>query len=70
MRLPTSTKLLGTLGFLVLTACTAPAPYAPREPGGNTGYTDQRLDENRYRVTFTGNSVTPRETVEDYLLLR
>lgn len=70
MRLPTSVKLLGTLGFLALTACAAPTPYAPREPGGYTGYTDQRLDENRYRVTFTGNSVTRRETVEDYLLLR
>ena len=28
------------------------------------------LTQNRYRVTFTGNSVTPRETVESYLLLR
>jgi len=70
MRLPTSAKLLGTLGFLVLTACTTPTPYAPKTPGDNTGYTDQRLDQNRYRVTFTGNSVTPRETVENYLLLR
>ena len=45
-------------------------PYAPQQPGGYTGYTDQRLEQNRYRVTFTGNSVTRRETVEDYLLLR
>lgn len=70
MRLPTSAKLLGALGFLALTACTAPTPYAPKQPGSYTGYTDQKLDETRYRVTFTGNSVTPRETVEDYLLLR
>ncbi len=70
MRLPIQAKLLGALGFLALTACTAPTPYAPREPGEYTGYTDQRLDQNRYRVTFTGNSVTRRETVEDYLLLR
>ncbi len=70
MRVPSSAKLLGALGLLVLAGCTSPTPYAPREPGGYTGYTDQRLDENRYRVTFTGNSVTRRETVEDYLLLR
>jgi hypothetical protein len=63
-------KLLGALGFLALTACSTPTPYAPREPGGYTGYTDQQLDQNRYRVTFTGNSVTRRETVENYLLLR
>jgi hypothetical protein len=70
MRVPSSAKLLGALGFLALAGCTSPTPYAPREPGGYTGYTDQRLDQNRYRVTFTGNSVTRRETVEDYLLLR
>jgi hypothetical protein len=70
MRLPTSAKLLGALGFLALTACSTPTPYAPKQPGSYTGYTDQKLDETRYRVTFTGNSVTPRETVEDYLLLR
>ena len=35
-----------------------------------TGYTDRALTQNRYRVTFTGNTVTPRETVESYLLLR
>jgi len=70
MRLPIQAKLLGALGFLALTACSTPTPYAPQEPGGYTGYTDQRLDHNRYRVTFTGNSVTRRETVEDYLLLR
>ncbi len=34
------------------------------------GYSDQELTHNRYRVTFTGNSETPRETVEDYLLRR
>lgn len=70
MRLHVQAKLLGTLGLLALTACSSPTPYAPREPGGTTGYTDQRLEQNRYRVTFTGNSVTRRETVEDYLLLR
>jgi hypothetical protein len=70
MRLPIHAKLLGALGFLALSACATPTPYAPQQPGSYTGYTDQRLDQKRYRVTFTGNSVTRRETVEDYLLLR
>jgi hypothetical protein len=47
-----------------------PTPYQPRLQGQATGYTDRALTQNRYRVTFTGNSVTPRETVESYLLLR
>ncbi|HWA70317.1 MAG TPA: hypothetical protein VG821_10860 [Rhizomicrobium sp.] len=55
---------------LVLAGCMQPTPYAPRMEGQRTGYTDRALTANRYRVTFTGNSATPRETVESYLLLR
>jgi hypothetical protein len=54
----------------VLMGCMQPTPYQPRLQGQDTGYTDRALTQNRYRVTFTGNSVTPRETVESYLLLR
>ncbi|HJR56948.1 MAG TPA: hypothetical protein VJ798_10235 [Rhizomicrobium sp.] len=59
------------LGMAVLLAgCMTPAAYAPRRPGELTGFTDRELAPGRWRVTFTGNSVTPREMVEDYLLLR
>ena len=54
----------------LLAGCMSPSPYAPRLQGQATGYTDRALTENRYRVTFTGNTATPRETVESYLLLR
>lgn len=56
--------------LLVLAGCMTPTPYAPRLQGQDTGFTDMALTQNRYRVTFTGNSATPRETVEGYLLLR
>ncbi len=70
-RAPRSLAVLATAALLGLTGCvTAPAPYAPKTEGSRTGYTDQQLTTNRYRVTFTGNSVTDRETVENYLLLR
>lgn len=55
---------------VVLTACQSPAGYGPRDPKSGTGYTDQQLATNRYRVTFTGNASTPRESVENYLLFR
>jgi hypothetical protein len=55
---------------IVLAGCMTPAAYAPRRPGEIVGYTDRELAPGRWRVTFTGNSVTPRDTVEDYLLLR
>ncbi len=57
--------------LLGLAGCASePAPYAPKTAENSTGYTDQQLTQNRYRVTFTGNSVTSRQTVENYLLLR
>jgi hypothetical protein len=58
------------LGVLLLAGCMAPTPYVPRLEGQQTGFTDRALAKNRYRVTFTGNSATSRETVESYLLLR
>lgn len=58
------------LAASLLAGCMQPTPYAPRTQGERTGYTDRALTQTRYRVTFTGNSATPRETVETYLLLR
>jgi len=54
----------------LLAACETPASYGPRDQRQGTGYTDQQLAKNRYRITFTGNAATERETVENYLLLR
>jgi hypothetical protein len=58
------------LGIIILDGSMAPTPYVPRLEGQQTGFTDRALTKNRYRITFTGNSATPRETVESYLLLR
>ena len=56
----------------LLTACATATPYQPNLPGqtASGGFTDQRLEGDRYRVTFAGNSLTSRETVERYLLYR
>ena len=67
---PIPKTLALTLMAGLLAGCMAPTPYAPRLEGGLTGYADRALTQNRYRVTFIGNTVTPRETVESYLLLR
>ncbi|MEM8790176.1 MAG: hypothetical protein AAGE80_01060 [Pseudomonadota bacterium] len=55
-------------GCIVLAACTEPTPYAPAVE--RFGYTDNPIEENRFRVSFGGNSRTPRATVETYLLYR
>jgi hypothetical protein len=72
---PTLARTLGQALFLtfaagLLAGCMTPTPYAARTEGQPTGYTDRALTQTRYRITFTGNTVTPRETVESFLLLR
>ena len=62
---------LAALG-LSLAACETATPYQPLQRGTSAsgGFTDQRLDANHFRVTFQGNTLTSRQTVETYLLYR
>ena len=56
-----------------LTACATATPYQRATPGhatGGFGFSDYKIDANHWRVTFSGNSLTSRETVEKYLLYR
>jgi hypothetical protein len=53
---------------LALGACAQPTPYQAARDG--YGFTQQRIEDNRYRIVFTGNSLTPRPVVEDYMLYR
>jgi hypothetical protein len=57
---------------MVLAACATPTPYQPNIPGQQTsgGYSELRLEPDRWRVNFQGNTLTSRETVEAYLLYR
>ncbi|MCC2976209.1 hypothetical protein LK533_05910 [Sphingomonas sp. PL-96] len=65
---------LGTaiVGALVLAACATPTPYRPATGNGfaRTGYSDEQIEPNRFQVSFAGNTLTSRETVERYLLFR
>ncbi|HSA79259.1 MAG TPA: hypothetical protein VLE23_00470 [Geminicoccaceae bacterium] len=56
------------VALLLVAGCAVPTPYQPAVKG--YGYSEQQLESNRYRVTFSGNSVTPRDTVQNYLLHR
>ena len=53
---------------IFLTGCATSTPYVPMD--GRYGYANQRIENDRYRVVFYGNSSTPRETVETFLLYR
>jgi hypothetical protein len=59
------------LGVLALAACGTPTPYQPSGvSSAGYGYSEQPVEAHRYRVTFSGNTLTPRDTVENYLLYR
>lgn len=57
---------------LALGACETTTPYQPLQKGTavSGGYTDRALEPNRWQVSFSGNSLTDRRTVETYLLYR
>jgi hypothetical protein len=62
--------LLGAAALGLLAACATATPYGPASQGGGYGFSDQRIEQNRFRITFRGNSSTPREVVENSLLFR
>lgn len=53
----------------LLAACGGPTPYQSGAAGGY-GYEETAIESDRYLVSFSGNSVTERETVETFLLFR
>ena len=62
-------RLCGAFAVMaMMAACESPTPYQPATDG--FGYYEQRLEDNRYRVSFAGNASTPRETVQNYMLYR
>lgn len=64
--------IIAAAAALTLSACETATPYQPLMPGtaSSGGFSEVRIEPNRWRVTFAGNSLTSRETVETYLLYR
>ena len=56
------------VGILGLVACGTPTPYQPALDG--RGYAEQAIEDDRYRISFSGNTLTSRETAETYMLYR
>jgi len=53
---------------LLLSACASLAPYGPQAGSGGQGYSEQRIESNRFRVTYSG--VGAPGPVADMALLR
>lgn len=65
-------RIAAVLALLCLSACATPAPtvFAPAPAPGAVGFTDYRIEADRWRITFRGGPGAPPEQVADYALLR
>jgi len=66
--MPHVAKLAAILLLVALAGCATPTPYQPAGPDGRDGYTVQRIETNRFRISFSGNSLTTRQMVDTDLL--
>ncbi|AXJ96179.1 MULTISPECIES: CC0125/CC1285 family lipoprotein [unclassified Sphingomonas] len=57
---------------LMVAGCATETTYRPATGQGfnRTGYSERRIEPDRFIVSFAGNSVTSRDTVERYLFFR
>jgi hypothetical protein len=53
---------------VLMAGCATATPYQPVKNG--YGYSEQRLEVDRYRVSFFGNNRTAYDAVTDYVLYR
>ncbi len=64
-------KLTFVAGIAVLTACATATPYQPSTSAdARNGFSEMQIENDRVRISFDGNSLTKRDTVETYLLYR
>lgn len=62
--------ILAIAAAATLAGCATSTPYGPASGDNPYGFSDQRIEDNRYRIVFRGNSSTTREAVETFLLYR
>ncbi|MEK7265854.1 MAG: hypothetical protein AAB227_07120, partial [Pseudomonadota bacterium] len=64
-------RLLIALSAIALAACATAVgtAYGPADSKGY-GYTETRVEADRYRIVFAGDGATPPDVVDDYALLR
>lgn len=66
----TWSKVALVASFMLAACAAVPTPYQPAADPSSYGYSDEQIDAETWRVSFAGNSVTARGTVEDYLHYR
>lgn len=63
--------LLALAATILVSACASSGSlYHPASSARTSGYSERKIEDNRYRVTFTGTQSTTAGVVQDYALLR
>ncbi len=66
--------LIATASLTLLSACATSTPYQPSALNASgsyhPGYSETQIEPGRYRISFAGNDLTKRDTVENYMLYR
>lgn len=62
--------LAAVAAFAALTACATTPTYAPARTQGGAGYSEQRVESNRYFVTYRAGGAASQNLLYDYALLR
>lgn len=72
MKFARAAAVAAILAATGLTACATATPYQPNVRGNSVsgGFSEQKITSDRFKISFAGNSLTNRDTVERYLLFR
>lgn len=62
--------LLPALAALALAACASAPVYAPAAAPGRPGYSDLRIEQDRYRVAYRADGAADAALIQNYALLR
>ena len=62
--------ILAAVAAGLAAGCATQSPYQARSEDSRYGYAELMVQPNRVRISYNGDTLTPRETVETYLLYR
>lgn len=62
--------LASVAACLLLAACATPTVYGPRTSPNASGFSEMRIEADRFRVSYTGGNGASPDQVADYALLR
>lgn len=66
----TKLRTLALAAVALISACASTPTYTPAARQGGAGYSEQRIEANRYTVTYRASGSANAQLLQDYALLR